>query len=239
VKESRYASTYFKKEIWSDVERRYNEIYDVVSIWWHPAIWLIFSVYIPLGFDFVFMFVSIGYMVDYQTKVQDINYFLLDQGHHTTLSLPRMMKVLHFLKEGESIGKTDIDLYAESIDEVEKFYYLINPDLNDNIDNTHDMLYYGDELLKSRATLVEEGYITTEDDGYKYLEDMINVEKSIGSQVPLLFADAEELSHHGATKIVIWVEDFTHEFTWYEQLIAELSEKGKLKEWIPKYNAAF
>jgi len=66
VEGSRYATPYFKSETWNEIESRYQMIYDVVSIWWHPAVWMIFTIYIPIGFDLVFMIVSIVYMMDFQ-----------------------------------------------------------------------------------------------------------------------------------------------------------------------------
>ena len=65
---SRYANPTYQRRTWAEVHYNFQEMYDVVSIWWHPAIWAMFSTFLAflLGlYDWAFLITSVVFMNDY------------------------------------------------------------------------------------------------------------------------------------------------------------------------------
>jgi len=79
---------------------------------------------------------------------------MLEEGAHTELSVPRMMKTMYKIMDSQQDGKTEIDLYLESTNELNKAYFLLNQNLDPASDGTQVLFDMENELLRSRNTLL-------------------------------------------------------------------------------------
>ena len=68
---SKFANEEYMKGTFDVVKRKYEEIYEILDLWWHPMMVLFFAI-IPLG-DLGYLIASIVMMFDYQEVANGLN----------------------------------------------------------------------------------------------------------------------------------------------------------------------